>query len=74
MPAGSRHSRWGPWWGVWGSTLTRGGLGGGVPGARYTSPFALAGGRIRAATSCASAQLQHLTGQDHRRLVLFGLK
>jgi len=43
-----------------GSTLTRGALGGGgSPGVRYTSPFAPAGGRIGAATSCASAQLQH---------------
>jgi hypothetical protein len=32
---------------------------GGGPAVRYTSPFALAGGRIRAATPCASAQLQH---------------
>jgi hypothetical protein len=32
---------------------------GGGPAVRYSSPFALAGGRIRAATSFASAQLQH---------------
>jgi hypothetical protein len=31
----------------------------GGPGVRYTSPLALAGGNIRAATPCASAQLQH---------------
>jgi hypothetical protein len=41
-----------------GPTLTRGGLGGGgVPGARYTSPFAWPWGTNLAATPCAQAQL-----------------
>jgi hypothetical protein len=56
MPAGSRHSRWG---GAGGKHSQGAVLLGGSPGVRYTSPFALAGGRIRAATPCASAQLQH---------------
>jgi hypothetical protein len=59
--ARSRDSRWESWRGGGAGVDThKGGLGGGgVPGVRYTSPFALAGGRIGAATSCASAQLQH---------------
>jgi putative tryptophan/tyrosine transport system substrate-binding protein len=45
---------------------------GGPRGALHVT-FCPGGGRIRAATPCASAQLQHLATQDHRRVVLFGL-
>ena len=56
-----------------GSTLTRGGLGGGVRGCvtRHLLPWPW--GTNFAATPCASAQLQHLATQDRRRVVLFGL-
>ena len=54
--------------------LTRGGLGGGGPGgALHATLFPWQWGKIRAATPCASAQLQHLATQDRRRVVLFGL-
>jgi hypothetical protein len=58
-PAGSRHSRWGPLCGGVRGVDTHKGRSWGGPGVRYTSPLALAGGNIRAATPCASAQLQH---------------
>jgi len=45
----------------------------GGPGGALHVTFCPGGGRIRAATPCASAQLQHLATQDHRRVVLFGL-
>ena len=46
---------------------------GGSGGALHVTFCPGQGGRIRAATPCASAQLQHLATQDRRRVVLFGL-
>jgi len=58
-PAVDTH-KWRCWWG-------------GSGGALHVTFCPGQGGRIRAATPCASAQLQHLATQDRRRVVLFGL-
>jgi hypothetical protein len=50
-----------------------GGLGGGGRGALHVIFLRWRWARIRAATPCARAQLQHLARQDHRRVVLSGL-
>jgi hypothetical protein len=53
---------------------SQGGLiGGGVPGVRYTSRFALAVGQNPRRDALCPAQLQHLAGQDRLRVVPSGL-
>jgi hypothetical protein len=57
--AADRHSQGAVWGGPGVDTHEGRSWWGGSRGVRYTSRFALAGGRNRAATPCASAQLQH---------------